>query len=200
MMRLLKLVAAGVVVFVLGLIGLAVLAGLGHHSASPTITAAALVPTGEAPVPVAPPPARPVSVAKIGDTVTFSDSVWSVTKAEDLGSTAKSNNQFQPALKSEGGKFIRVVMKVTNLEKKEERLFDPPKLADAQGREFRPVDMTVFYIPEGKKTLQLEAIPPSLPKEFWEVYEVAANSTGLRFMARELSVAGSTQAIDLGLK
>lgn len=150
----------------------------------------------------APPPTaiRPPVVAQVGDTITFTDSVWSVTKVEDLGKTAKSNNQFQPSLTSDGGRFIRVVVKVTNLEKQEERLLIPPKVADDQGREFNPVELSTFFIPQGKKTFQLEAMPPSLPREFWEVYEVAGDSTGLRFMARELSAATHVHPVNLGLK
>lgn len=144
-------------------------------------------------------PAAAVPAAKVGETVRFDDSTWTVVKAENLGSTVKSNNQFQPALKSDGGSFVRVVIKVTNLGKTEERLFQQPMLVDTQGREFKPVDMSIFYIPEGKKTLQLEAIPPSLPKEFWEVYEVAGDSAGLRFLARQLAAGGGTHPIDLGL-
>jgi len=169
------------------------------HTPPDTVAAAAEVPP---PLPAAPAPetAKPAQVAKLGDTVTLSDSKWIVLKAEKLGSTVKSNNQFQPDLKSEGGFFVRVVFKITNLGKTEERLLSRPKLKDSQGREFNEVDNLAFFIPEGKKALMMEAIPPSLPKEFWSVYEVPADATGLRFMARELSITGETFPVDLALK
>lgn len=137
--------------------------------------------------------------AKIGDTVKFKDSEWTVIKAEDKGTTLKSNNQFQEAAKSDGGKFIVVAFKVKNLGQKEERILDHPKLKDSQGSEFGTIDMQSIYIPDGKKTMGLEALPSSLVKEFWAVYEVAGDSKGLQFMAREVAMAGDTHPVDLGI-
>lgn len=138
--------------------------------------------------------------AKLGDKVSFEDSEWTVLKAEDLGSEVKSNNQFQEGLKSDGAKYIRVSFKVKNLTKKEERVMDHPKLKDSQDREFGTVDSMMFFIPKGKKTMTLEAVPSSLEKEFWAVYEVPKDSKGLMFMARELGFGGKTHPIDLALK
>ena len=170
---------------------------------SPAATdAVAHAPTAPSPSPVArtPEAAKHAAAAKLGETVTFGDSKWIVLKAENLGPTAKSNNQFQPDLKSDGGMFVRVSFKVTNLGKTEERLLSQPKLKDSQGREFSELDNVVFFIPAGKHSLLMEAIPPSLPKEFWAVYEVPSDATGLQFMARELSMTGDTYPVDLALK
>ncbi len=195
----------GAVVVALVLIGMCRSVMKSDASTTPVAAAAVAAPTPEeAPrVPAAAATHAPVKAtqapAKLGDTVAFGDSKWVVSKAERLGPTVKSNNQFQADLKSEGGFFVRVVFKVTNLGLREERLMSQPKLKDAQGREFNEVDNLVFYIPQGKHALMLEAIPPSLPKEFWSVYEVPNDAVGLQFMARELSIAGSTYPVDLAL-
>lgn len=193
--------------FALLVIALFVVAAATRSKTVASVTPAANVQPAAEPAAVPPPQNAPTPaavrlpvLAHVGDAITFTDSIWSVTKVEDLGKTAKSNNQFQPSLTSEGGRFIRVVVKVTNLERQEERLLIPPKVTDDKGREFNPVELSVFFIPQGKKTFQLEAMPPSLPREFWEVYEVGGDSTGLRFMARELGTAYHTHPIDLGLK
>lgn len=146
------------------------------------------------------PKKKKADAAKTGDKVTFEDSEWRVMKAEDLGATVKSTNQFHDDLKSDGAKYIRVQFKVKNLTKKEERVMDHPKLQDSEGREFGTVDSMTFFIPENKKTMTLEAVPSSLEKEFWAVYEVPADSEGLMFMARELAFGGKTHPIELGLK
>jgi hypothetical protein len=195
----------GAVVTALVVAGMCRSAISGHDApaaSAPAVGAAPVVAAAALPVPAqpAPPPVQQAHGAKVGETVKFSDSTWVVLKAERLGSTVKSNNQFQHDLKSEGGFFVRVAFKVTNLGLKEERLMALPKLKDSVGREFNEVDALPFYIPEGKHALMLEAIPPSLPKEFWSVYEVANDAVGLQFMARELSVTGETAPIDLALK
>jgi hypothetical protein len=142
---------------------------------------------------------RAAKTAALGDTITMSDSTWTVISAKDLGTTVKSNNSVVEDLKSEGGKYIAVVFKVTNLGKKEERIFGHPKLRDSLGREFDAHDHSIFYLPKGKKSMQLEAIPPGLPKEFWAIYEVPETATGLQFMARELAMSARSYPVALGL-
>jgi hypothetical protein len=175
---------------------------LACNGGSKTDTSAQVTPAGEAaPVPAAPtpPPAPTVKPAALGETVTLSDSTWSVISAKDVGPEMKSNNQFVEGLKSEGAKYIVVVFKVTNLGSKEERIFEHPKVRDSLGREFDAHDKAVFFLPKGKKSMQLEAVPAGLPKEFWAIYEVPAASSGFSFMARELSVTARTYPIALGL-
>jgi len=197
-------IGAGVVALVIfGMCRSAMKSDAATATSPVVLEAAAAAPTPKAndaqPAADRTPPAPRPAAAKLGDTVTFPDSKWVVSKAEKLGPSVKSNNQFQADLKSEGGFFVRVVFKVTNLGLKEERLMSQPKLKDTQGREFNEVDNLVFYIPQGKHTLLLEAIPPSLPKEFWSVYEVPNDAGGLQFMARELSITGATYPVDLAL-
>jgi hypothetical protein len=149
------------------------------------------------PTPEAAPTAK---VAIIGDTVTLSDSQWTVMAAKNLGPHVKSGNQFVEDLKSEGAAYIGVVFKVTNLGTKEERIFGHPKLRDGLGREYSAHDRATVFLPKGKHSMQLEAVPAGLPKEFWAIYEVPANATGLHFMARELGMRARTYPIDLALE
>ncbi len=135
--------------------------------------------------------------AKIGDTVTFDDATWVVVEAKDAGKTVKANDGFTPPLKSEG-KFVFVHFKVTNRGNKEERVFDGPRMHDSKGREFKAHDHEYSFIPPNAKAMTLEALPPSIAREFWSLYEVADDSTDLRFGARELAFAGIEKPIALG--
>jgi hypothetical protein len=71
---------------------------------------------------------------------------------------------------------------------------------DSKGREFGQVDRAMMFLPKGKKSIQLEAIPPSIGKEFIGIYEIAADADGLQFLARELGFKGKTHPVDLALK
>lgn len=139
------------------------------------------------------------NLPKIGEEISFKDSKWTVVAAEEKGGFLKSNNQFQEDART-GGKFIVVQFKVTNLGKTEHRIISTPKLIDSQGREFKDYDNQTFFIPEGAKTMALEAIPAGLPRDFYAVYEVPGDATGLRFQARDLTSVFSPdfKLIDLG--
>ncbi len=91
-----------------------------------------------------------------------------------------------------------VHFKVKNLTNKEDRIMDQPKVIDSKGREFSPYDHQAFFVPKNAKTLSLEALPPSLAKEFWGVYEVAADSAGLSYQARALALGGDKKLVALG--
>jgi hypothetical protein len=140
-----------------------------------------------------------VRVQKIGEVVKFDDSEWVVIEAKDLGGTAPSNNQFEKAGKTEDGKFIRVKFSIKNNGKKEDMLFDQPKLVDSQGREFGHHEKEPFYVPDGAKTLGLEKLPVGLKKEYYSVYEVPKDAKGLKFQARALEVDGKKVDVDLGI-
>jgi hypothetical protein len=169
-----------------------------EHRTSPNPAAAAIAARAEQPR-SEPVPAPVQRIATVGDVVTLSDSVWTVVSAKDLGAVVKSNNQFVEDLKSEGARYIAVVFKVVNTGSKEERIFADPKVRDRLGREYSAHDRSSFFLPKGKKSMQLEAVPAGLPKEFWAIYEVPANSTGLQLLARELKFRAQDKPIDLGL-
>ena len=135
--------------------------------------------------------------AEMGETVTFDDSEWVVLEARDAGATLKSNNQFQEDAKTDG-KFVIVKFKVKNKGKKEDQLFLKLELLDDDGREFRQRDEAAFYVPKGAKTIGLEALPPSMAKEFWTVFEIPADSKGLRFRTRSLASNDDTKLVSLG--
>ncbi len=139
------------------------------------------------------------ATAKIGDTVMFEDSEWTILEAKDLGSTAPSNNQFEQAGKSDDGHFVRVKFSIKNKGKKDDMLFDQPKLQDSQGREFTHSEHEMFYVPENAKTLGLEKIPVGLKKEYFSVYEIPKDAKGIKFVARALETDGATKPIDLGM-
>lgn len=139
------------------------------------------------------------SVAGIGESVVFDDCDWLVSRAENLGQTASSNNQFQKPART-SGYFVQIKFSVTNRTKKEERIaFNPPVVVDSQGREFKHVDGESFYVPKGEKTLSAEALPPDITKHFYGVYEVPAGATGLKFRVPSMSLFGTKKLIDLGL-
>lgn len=135
---------------------------------------------------------------EIGHKVEFADSSWVVLSATDFGNRLKSNNSFQEAAQTDG-RFISVTFSVHNKTSKEERIIDHPVLVDSKGREFRPLDEQAFYIPKNKKTLALEALPASMTREFFAIYEVAADAVDLRFGARELSFSPDVKFVALRL-
>jgi hypothetical protein len=137
---------------------------------------------------------------KLGDEISFNDSKWVVMTAEDKGKTLTSNNQFQKDATSADGKFILIQFKVTNLGNKEQRLINTPKVIDSKGREFKHMDKQAFYIPKDAKTMTLEALPASLSREFYGVYEVPADATGLKFQTRDLSslISPDYKLVELG--
>jgi hypothetical protein len=145
--------------------------------------------------------AKPAAAAKkkLGESVLFDDSEWVVLEAKDMGNKVDSNNPFDKAAKSEDGKFIRVKFSVKNKGKKEEMLFDQPKLIDGEGREFGHHENETSYVPKDSKTLALEKIPVGLKKEFWTVYEVPTDAKNLKFETRALEIGGDKVAVDLGI-
>ncbi|MBU0478134.1 hypothetical protein KKC91_06170 [bacterium] len=132
------------------------------------------------------------------ESVELRDSVWTVVQVDDVGKQLTSNNLFAEN-KETTGRFIRICFRVKNKTNKEVRIMDTPKVIDAQGREFREVDMLVAYIPAGTKGMAFEAIPATMEREFWAIYEVSSDSKGLQFQVRELSMFGKKAVIDIGL-
>lgn len=137
-------------------------------------------------------------VFNIGDAVTFDDSQWKVLKAEHKGSKLRANNSFQKAAKTTGA-FVRVKMQITNNTPKEERIAGGIFLVDSVGRSFGTISQQAFYIPKKSESVGLEALPASMPKEFWAVFEVAADAHDLKFQARSLSMLSDHALVDLKL-
>lgn len=135
--------------------------------------------------------------AAIGDIVTLADSEWTVVEAKMKGKTLASNKQFQEPAHTDG-KFVYVKFKIKNLTNKEDRILDHPKLIDGKGREFGVYDSATFYIKDGEKTLAMEALPPSMAKQFAAIYEVPDDASDFSFQARALSAFGGKKNIALG--
>jgi hypothetical protein len=139
------------------------------------------------------------AAAKIGETVTVDDSEWVIVEAKDVGKSLKSNSEFNEEKKDTAGRFIQVHYKVTNKGKKEEMMFNPPKVLDDKGREFGPVDMENFYVPAKTKTIGLESLQPSIAKEFWTCIEVPADAKALKFQIHGFSLLSDKKTVDLAL-
>ena len=139
------------------------------------------------------------TAAKVGDTVTFEDSEWVVVEAKDAGKSVKGNSEFNQEEKKTEGRFIQVHYKVTNKGKKEEMLLDQPKLVDDKSREYGPMEGENAYIPAKARTITLDTLQPSLPKEYWTVFEVPADAKGLKFQFRGFSLLNDKKTVDLGL-
>ena len=133
--------------------------------------------------------------ATLGDTIPFADSTWVVAAARDRG--AKLGGKGDGA--TTAGKFVEVRFSVTNLTKKEDSLLDLPVVVDAQGREYKPFERSSSFIPAGARDLVMAPLPPSLAKEFVEIYEVPADAGALKFKARALEAFGETKLVDLPL-
>jgi hypothetical protein len=133
--------------------------------------------------------------AKLGDPVTFADSTWVVVSARDRGAKLAAEGERATT----AGRFVEVRFQITNRTKKEDSLLDLPAVVDSQSREFKPFERSASFIPEGARDLTMAPLPPSLQKEFVEIYEIPADATGLTFKTRALEPFGDTRLVDLGL-
>jgi hypothetical protein len=78
-------------------------------------------------------------------------------------------------------------------------LLDRPKIVDAKGREFGPIDMESFYIPKGTKSVGTETLSPNVQREFWTIIEVPAEAQALAFQVHGFSLMGEKRTVALGL-
>ena len=140
----------------------------------------------------------PGKAAKIGEQVPFGDSEWTVVEVKDAGTKLKANSDYGED-KATDGRFVQVHYRVTNKGKKEEHILDTPKVVDAKGRVFAPIEMESFYVPAKTKSLGLEALPPSQPKDYWTVVEVPGDATGLALQIHGLGLFGDKKTVDLGI-
>jgi hypothetical protein len=132
----------------------------------------------------------------VGSPVTFdNDSTWTVTDVKDRGKSLASATSNAAT----GGHFVQVSFKITNLTKKEDSLFDLPAIVDGQGRELKPYEQSATFLPPGGHDLASAPLPPSIEKEFVEIFEVPADAQKLKFRARALAPMGDTRLVDLGM-
>jgi hypothetical protein len=152
-----------------------------------------------APIVSATPKPMPPGTVRVDKTVAFDDVQWVVIEARDAGQSVKSNSELNDEEKRTTGRFVMIHYKLTNLGKKEEMLLDRPKVQDDRGREFGPIDMESFYVPVHAKTVGLDTIQPSLPKEYWTVVEVAPDATHLKFVIHGFSLTSRHELVELGI-
>jgi len=135
-------------------------------------------------------------VPGIGQEVDTGAVLWVVLKAEDLGQTLKSDNQFIDSKKTEG-RFISVSYKAEN-QGDDKRYFEAPELIDAKGRKFNDYDESLFFISDDEQCV-FEELNPNVAKTCTVIYEVAADATGLRARVTG-ALLDKPIEVDLGLK
>jgi len=117
--------------------------------------------------------------------VVFNDSTWVVLEAQNMGSVLKPRNSFGEEAKTEGV-FILVKYQVVNTTKIEKRIIVEPVLVDSSLREFKTYDKQNSYFPVEGETLTFKALPASITRTCYGIYEVAKDSKEIVFRARSL--------------
>jgi hypothetical protein len=117
--------------------------------------------------------------------VVFHDSTWVVLEAKNMGSVLKPRNSFGEEAKTEGV-FILVKYQVVNTTKVEKRIIVEPVLVDSSLREFKTYDKQKSYFPVEGETITFEALPASITRTYYGIYEVAKDSKEIVFRARSL--------------
>ena len=135
----------------------------------------------------------------IGDKVEFGDSTWVVLSAREVGATLPKA-MFATEKRSSGGKFIYVRYKVTNNTNEEEQILFTPAVSDSRGRRYEELDESEMYLPDGETGMTIEPLPPSLPKTFSALFEVAEDSAGVVFLARSLGFDKQEKPVALNLE
>jgi len=130
------------------------------------------------------------TVFGIGDKVTFKDSEWIVLNVKQLGRVLNGGD-FMESKRTEG-KFLRVQYKVKNLTNEEQSIFFAPSIEDSKGRKFEQFDEQLMYLPDGAKSIQMEALPAGISKKFYAIYELPGDANGIKFQTRNFS-AWSTE-------
>jgi formylglycine-generating enzyme required for sulfatase activity len=158
---------------------------------------------------------RAQKVFKSGEVVTFAgDSSWKVLDAANVGSSLYYRLPLNPAwadvvsnrlLARTDGYFVVVHYAIKNETNEEVRLWSRMTVVDSRGRQFSEYDNETSYLPENARTISLEALPSGMWREFYAVFEVAADATGLKFQIRSLAINRSlrpagTALVDLDLR
>lgn len=123
---------------------------------------------------------------------------WTITEVVDRGTRLK------PALGgnelSTAGRYIQVRFKITNKSSKEGFFLARPKIVDDKGREFGHVSYASDYVtPGGAGESMIDAkIPASMTKEYYELFEVAADADGLKLRAYDFGFSPKSKTAPLG--
>jgi hypothetical protein len=133
--------------------------------------------------------------AKIGEVVKFDDSEWTVVKADSVGNALQGFTE----IKTTHGRFVKIEYTVVNRTKQSESILDHPKLFDDKDREFMPLDSQQMYMSDSERSITLETMSPDMPQRFFAIYDLPADSKGLRFEARALGAFGKRRKVALGI-
>jgi hypothetical protein len=150
------------------------------------------------PTPTRTPTSQPTAQqGAIGQDIFVGDVRWKILSAENRGSILTSDNQFIDDLTTPG-KFIRVRLEVENLSN-DLLTYGGIELIDSQGRSFVADSDAHAFIPDNEDCSIIENLNPNVPRVCIEIFDVAANSAGLRAQVGDLELTGDAEAlIDLG--
>lgn len=123
---------------------------------------------------------------------------WTITEVVDRGSRLK-NTVLGNELSTQG-RYIQVRFKITNKSSKEGFFLARPKLVDDKGREFAHIGYSSDYVtPGGAGESMVDAkIPASMTKDFYEIFEVAADADGLKLKAYDFGFSPKSKNAPLG--
>ncbi|MCC6165675.1 MAG: zinc ribbon domain-containing protein [Caldilineaceae bacterium] len=134
----------------------------------------------------------------IGGDVMVVNVRWHIFSAENLGNVLTSDNSFIDPLTTPG-KFIRVRFEVEN-RSNDMLTYGGFDLIDSQGREYISSSSAYWMIPDPEDCSFIVNLNPNVPKVCTEIYEVAADATGLKAKVGDLELFGSAESlVELGL-
>lgn len=163
----------------------------------PTPTPSTTAVATSTPVPTSTPTGQPPVQGGIGQDVFVGDVRWRVLSAENLGSTLTSATPLINDITTPG-KFIRVRLEVENLSSGL-LSYGGVNLIDSQGRSFIASSRVYLFVPDNEECVIIVNLNPNVPRICTEIFEVAANSTGLHAKVGDLEIIDDEEAlIDLG--
>jgi hypothetical protein len=115
---------------------------------------------------------------------------WTVMDATDRGQLLPATN-LGGAIKT-SGRFVMVHFRVLNNGTTESSL-SVPDLIDEKARRFKPHFDESDHVPPGAQTMYRQTLPPGIPREYWTIYDAAADAENLR-----VYFAGGVPRMDLG--
>jgi len=122
----------------------------------------------------------------LGEVVTVDNVDWTLTEAQNLGSTLSSSyGEYGSPCVANSGSFVRITVKVKNNSDKMVTVTDI-NLYDASKREFI-TSSDVFGCVDDALFL-LDNINPGIEKTFSGVYEIPSDATGLRVKVGDLNM------------
>ena len=120
-------------------------------------------------------------------TVVSLSSTWRLLEIKDMGNTLTKEGMLRTAT---SGKFVLVAYQGPARAASSSQVVYSPTLVDSQGRQFKPINNSMFYLPEGLRFMTLERLASGAVEIFHSIYEVAVDSQGL-FLQGQRPTEGS---------